>query len=106
MAQTTTAVASQMRDQDGLQEATNAIQEFLLLHLRSGLWDLHLRDLEAAKVILWAERLYGIRTDDLPSSCSDMGCGIRSIANRCSCHPDCRTRPSECCKDFSTVCPI
>lgn len=27
-----------------------AIQEFLLLHLRSGLWDLHLRDLEAAKV--------------------------------------------------------
>lgn len=51
MAQTTTAVASQIHDQHGLEEATNAIQEFLLLHLRSGLWDLNLRDLEApAKV--------------------------------------------------------
>lgn len=31
----------------GLEEATNAIQEFMLLHLRSGLWDMRLRELEA-----------------------------------------------------------
>eukprot|EP00913_Durusdinium_trenchii_P030685 g28739.t1 len=80
----------------GLLEATSAIQEFMLLHLRSGLWDM--------RVMLWAERLYGVRTNDnLPSTCSDMGCGIRGVNGRCSCHRDCRGNYSNCCGDFSLL---
>ncbi|CAK8990454.1 unnamed protein product [Durusdinium trenchii] len=59
----------------------------------------------AASVMLWAERLYGVRTNDnLPSTCSDMGCGIRGVNGRCSCHRDCRGNYSNCCGDFSQIC--
>ncbi|CAJ1384933.1 unnamed protein product [Effrenium voratum] len=57
----------------------------------------------AASAMLWAERLYGVRSQSLPSSCSEMGCGIAGIGGRCSCKSDCQVH-TNCCDDFSSIC--
>jgi len=47
MRETAADFGKSLSEMAGLQQAANAIQQFLLLYLRSGLWDMRLRDLEA-----------------------------------------------------------
>ncbi|CAE7207847.1 ATG26 [Symbiodinium natans] len=49
MSEAAASVGTRASRERGLQDAAQALQEFLLLQLRSGLWDLRLRELEELK---------------------------------------------------------
>jgi len=63
-------------------------------------------DALAAQIIAWAggpKDLSDLMSLSVPSSCSDMGCGMSAPAHHCSCSWNCPTF-GNCCDDFRGTC--